>query len=342
MRGSMRVPALLLAVSLIFLSAGCAGGAGGSSVTGVPVLPKVGGLEKTTLNVAVVPSIDAAGFYVAMHEGLFSQEGLRINYTPAYDYNVIRAQAKGQFDISFNNYVTYIEAQLSQQANLRIFAEGSLLQPGSDVVMVLPHSRIQSLQQLTGHVLGVNSGPNIGYLLVASMLSENRLSVKATPGFSATSVMLPPSQNFPFPATRPLLSGQVAAAIMSEPYATQLAVQTGAAVIADADSGATSQFPMLGYAVTKAWAKANPNALKAFTIALEAGQEAADTNRAAVEAAFEALPQGAGHIDPLIAALMALNYYPLGVDPVRLQRVADVMQQFGLLHRRFNIGQLLN
>ena len=39
---------------------------------------------------------------------------------------------------------------------------------------------------------------------------------------------------------------------------------------------------------------------------------------------------------------MALSNYPLGVDPVRLQRVADVMQQFGLLHRRFNIGQLLN
>jgi NitT/TauT family transport system substrate-binding protein len=246
MRGRLRVPALLLAASLTFPGAGCSSGNGGSSVTGVPVLPKVGGLEKTTLNVAVMPSIDAAGFYIAMHEGLFDQEGLRIHYSPAYGYDVIPEQAKGQFDITFNNYVMYIQAQLNHQANLHIFAEGSLLQPGSDVVMVLPRSRIQSLQGLRGHVLGVNSGPNIGYLLVASMLNQNGLRMKATSGFSATSVMLPPNRNFPFPATQPLLSGQVAAAIMPEPYATELAEQEGAVAIADANSGCHQSVPDAG------------------------------------------------------------------------------------------------
>ena len=39
---------------------------------------------------------------------------------------------------------------------------------------------------------------------------------------------------------------------------------------------------------------------------------------------------------------MALSNYPLGVDPVRLQRVADVMREFGLLERHFNIGRLLS
>ena len=38
---------------------------------------------------------------------------------------------------------------------------------------------------------------------------------------------------------------------------------------------------------------------------------------------------------------MALNVYPLGVDAVRLQRVADVMRQFGFLKRRFDIRVLL-
>jgi NitT/TauT family transport system substrate-binding protein len=129
---------------------------------------------------------------------------------------------------------------------------------------------------------------------------------------------------------------------MSEPFATQLAEQHGGVTLADLSSGATEQFPVEGYAVTKAWAAANPNTLKAFQIALDAGQEIADANRAAVEAAFVALPQGAGHVDQRTAALMALSNYPLGIDPIRLQRVADVMQQFGLLKHRFNIGQLLN
>jgi NitT/TauT family transport system substrate-binding protein len=94
--------------------------------------------------------------------------------------------------------------------------------------------------------------------------------------------------------------------------------------------------------VTKAWAKANPNTLKAFDTALEAGQEIADTHRAAVEAAFVSLKPGQGHVGQLTAALMALSNYPLGVDPVRLQRVADVMQEFGLLKHHFSIEQLLS
>jgi hypothetical protein len=38
---------------------------------------------------------------------------------------------------------------------------------------------------------------------------------------------------------------------------------------------------------------------------------------------------------------MALSDYPLGVDPVRLQRVADVMQEFGLLKHHFSVEDLL-
>jgi hypothetical protein len=48
-----------------------------------------------------------------------------------------------------------------------------------------------------------------------------------------------------------------------------------------------------------------------------------------------------GQIPPIVAAVMALNNYPIGIDKARLQRVADEMLQFGLLHTRFDIGQLL-
>ena len=36
---------------------------------------------------------------------------------------------------------------------------------------------------------------------------------------------------------------------------------------------------------------------------------------------------------------MALNTYPIGIDQARLQRVADVMHQFGLLPNRFDVGE---
>jgi NitT/TauT family transport system substrate-binding protein len=94
--------------------------------------------------------------------------------------------------------------------------------------------------------------------------------------------------------------------------------------------------------VTKSWAKAHPNTLKAFLAALEAGQQIADTDRAAVEAAFESLngPKN-GQVTPLIASMMALDIYPLGVDKTRLQRVEDVMQQFKVLADEFNVQNML-
>jgi NitT/TauT family transport system substrate-binding protein len=340
MRRKLRIPAFLLVASVMLLGAGCAAG-GGASAAAVPVLQPVGNLEKTTLNVAVLPAIDSAGFFVAMNEGLFKQEGLTINYTPAFGDQVLGGQVKGQYDISGLGYVSFIHAQAIHSADLRIIAEGSLLEPGNQVIMVMPHSHIQTLAELRGHVLGVSPDGNIGFLLVSSALEENGIATK-TSGFSANSVMFPNAATFPFPATQPLVSGQVAAADMNEPFATQLEEQYGATILADLDSGATQQFPIEGYAATKAWAKANPNTLKAFQIALEAGQQLADTDRAAVEAAFEALKPREGHVDHQTAAVMALNNYPLSISEARLQRVADVMRQFGFLKRHFDINQLLS
>jgi len=39
--------------------------------------------------------------------------------------------------------------------------------------------------------------------------------------------------------------------------------------------------------------------------------------------------------------VMALNTYPIGIDATRIQRVADVMQQFGVLKSGFNVKNML-
>jgi hypothetical protein len=41
------------------------------------------------------------------------------------------------------------------------------------------------------------------------------------------------------------------------------------------------------------------------------------------------------------AAIMAFPNYPLGVDRVRLQRVADAMHRFGLLTQAFDVRQMV-
>src|ERR671930_334738 len=100
----------------------------------------------------------------------------------------------------------------------------------------------------------------------------------------------------------------------------------GLQVLCDLDQGATANFPVGWYVVTKAWAKKYPRTLAAFLYALRQGQQIADTHRPAVEQAMVNLPPP-NMLPPQIAAVMTLETYPLNIAPnidrPRVPRVAD-------------------
>jgi NitT/TauT family transport system substrate-binding protein len=327
-RSTMRILAPPLGIALLALS-----GCGGLSFNSGGTSPN--GLEKTTLNVAVVPAVDSAGFFVALHEGLFKAEGLTIHYTPAVSSDeVINQQVAGQYDITGGNYVSYIQHYVEDHQPLEIIAEGSVMQAGTQAIYTMPTSKIKSLSQLKGHLLGINAPLNINYLLAASVLTENGIKLSAV-NF--------PAGPIPFPdMAAELAAGKIAAAAMPEPFATAAEQQYGAVELADLNQGTTANFPIQGYVVTKSWAARNPDTLKAFLAALTKGQEIADTSRAAVEQAMESLdgPMN-GQIPPIVAAVMVVNIYPTAIDQIRIQRVADVMYQFGLLKTRFNVTPMI-
>ena len=324
-----RLRVLSPVAALVLLAvAGCAGVAGAGSAAN-------GGLEQTTLNVAVVPAVDSAGFFVALHEGLFARAGLTIRYTPAISSDtVIDQQVAGTYDITAGNYVSYIQHVADDHQPLQIIAEGSLMETGSQAIYTMPDSKIKSLAQLKGHVLGINAPGNINYLLAAAVLTQN--------GVTLTRVRFP-AKPIPFPLMAgELAAGKIDAAAMPEPFATAAEEQYGAVELADLNQGAAENFPILGYVATTTWVRQHPNTLRAFLAALEQGQEISDTSRSAVEQAMETIngPQN-GQVPPIVAAVMALDSYPIGVDRIRLQRVPDVMFQFGLLRSRLDIAQML-
>jgi NitT/TauT family transport system substrate-binding protein len=327
-RSRTRILASPIAIALLALS-----GCGALTASAGSTSPN--GLQKTTLNVAVVPAVDSAGFFVAMHEGLFKEQGLTIHYTPAVSSDeVIDQQIAGQYDITGGNYVSYIQHYVDDHQPLEIIAEGSVMQQGTQAIYTMPNSKIKTLAQLKGHLLGINAPLNINYLLAASVLTEN--------GVKLSQVRFPTAP-IPFPImAAQLAAGKIDAAAMPEPFATAAEQQYGAVELADLNQGATVQFPIQGYVVTKSWAEQNPGTLKAFLAALTEGQEIADTSRAAVEQAMEDLngPQN-GQIPPIVAAVMAVNIYPTAIDKVRIQRVADVMYQFGLLRSPFDVTPMI-
>jgi NitT/TauT family transport system substrate-binding protein len=339
-RGAEIVGAVIAAavLAILFLPKLAGGGDAAPSVMGEP-----------DLNVAVVPAVDSAGFFVALHQGLFAARGLHVTFVPAVSSEtVINAQALSQpldrIDISCGNYVSYIQAQENYDqgkrsssassgtvaANLDIFAEGSVMQTGAQGLYVMANSRIRTLADLEGKVIGVNAPGNILYLLAASALADTGLSVSGV-HFAY----------YPLPQMAAMLkAGKIAAAVLPEPFASQAEQAMALSQLADLDQGATVAFPVQGCAVTRQWAAQHPAELAAFRAAFEQGQEIADTNRAAVDQAMESLPTPLG-VTPVTAAVMALDSYPTGpVDVVRIQRVADVMRQF-LGFPVFNVGSMV-
>jgi NitT/TauT family transport system substrate-binding protein len=334
----------LLVTAVMLLAAGCSTGGSGAGTPGV---------EKPDLTVAVVPAVDSAGFFIALEEGLFKAQGLTVKFVPAISSaTVIDQQAESKIDITGGNYVSYIQAQSSWDAGIRpspsrpdilaadldIFAEGSVLQPGVMGLYTMPDSPITTLAQLKGRTVGNNAPKNLTYMVAASVLADHGIPpgdvhfVVAKGGFPK------------MPAE--LKAGAFNAVVLNEPFGSIAALSDGAATLADFDQGATTNFPVEGYVVTKQWAQKYPRTLAAFYKALEEGQQIADTNRGAVEAAFESLPSPLG-LSKATAAVMSLENYPVStgppgsVDTVQLRRVVDVMQQFIGFDPSFNIDSML-
>jgi NitT/TauT family transport system substrate-binding protein len=131
---------------------------------------------------------------------------------------------------------------------------------------------------------------------------------------------------------------RIDAASMPEPFVTGAEEAVGAQPLQDEDIGAAQALPIAGYVVTKTWAQKNPKTAAAFLKALIEGQRIADTNPRAVESSLVKYSLG---VTPTAAAVMALPSFPLNLDPVLIQRVADLMTQFGMLPTSYEVKPII-
>jgi NitT/TauT family transport system substrate-binding protein len=314
------VPRSMAAVVLsVVLAAGCASQAGMASESALiqPELPDI--------TVAATPAADLAGLYIAQEDGLFAKQGLHVTLEKiASNQAAVAAQLKGQVAISAQSYVTYIAAQAAG-ARFRILAEASTLKPGTRVLVTTAASRITSITGLAGKRIGVNGTNNIGTLLASALLAEYGVTPKKA------DFITDPKGYTDMP--RQLQAGTWGAALLAEPYATIAEQDYGDQELADTNQGTTENFPMDGYVATQAWAQKYPKTAADFVRAIQEGQVIADTSPLAVQAAiakYDDLPIK-------VTAVMAIPGFPTGaVEPQNIQRVADVMLEFGALSPRYS------
>lgn len=305
--------------AVAMLAAAC--GSGGRAATPA-------GVEKPDLTVAAVPSFDSAGLYVAQERGLFAAEGLHVTIVPAVSSStVIAGQLAGKYDVTVGAYPGYILADALHDADLRILAPASNMAPLTLEVMVPPGSPIQSVSELKGKRIGVNALNNIGTLLVSALLSNY--------GISQSEVHFVP---IPFPKMAAALSAhKVDAAWLSEPFVTGAEESVGALALADADQGVATGLPVSGFAVTQSWLDKYPRTAAAFRRAILKAQGIANTSLAVVQNAMVAY---AG-VSRATAQIAAIPSYPLQTNAPLLQRIANLMEQFGMTTQEFNVSQMI-
>jgi NitT/TauT family transport system substrate-binding protein len=309
-------------VGLGLLAAGCSGGGGSAAPTG---------LEKTNLTVAAVPAMDSAGLYIAQERGLFAAEGLRVTILPTTSgATAINGQLKGALDVTVGNYVSYIRQNAfhPKEDQFRALAAGSIMQAGNQDIMVPGNSKINTVSKLAGQKIAVNVKENIGTLLVSSVLADNAVQVPTTADFVA----------IPFTEmANALASGTVAAAWMPEPYVTEAEQKIGAVPLADSNQGHSENMPISGYMVTASWLKKYPNTAAAFRTAIEKAQTIAATEPAAIEQGmhkFAGTPQRA-------AAIADVPEFPTQQNAQLLQRLSNLMLNFGMLPQNYDVGQMI-
>lgn len=288
------------------------------------------GLEKSTITVGTMTIADTAPLQIAIQKGLFKAEGLTIKTrVVSGGAEAIPLLKAGQLDITFGNYVSLFTAASKDPGfKPKVVAEGFQSAPKTHTLMVRKDSPFHTIKDLAGKKIGVNTKHNVSTLLVRAAAKPQGVDFDEDKNF----VEIPPPN-----MEASLKSKSVDAVQAIEPFGTQMQEDMGARMISDLSSGPTADFPMGGYAATSKFADKNPRTVAAFQRALVKAEGMA-ADRKLVQ---QTLPTYAKGIDAKVASTMSYGSYPTSTSATRLQRVADVMQQFGYISNRMDVKPLL-
>ncbi|MET8158077.1 ABC transporter substrate-binding protein [Sphaerisporangium sp. NPDC005289] len=287
------------------------------------------GLEKTTINVSTSAIADHSALYIAQKKGFFKEEGLTVKteITPSTAATLPRL-INGSLDVAALAYFSIFSSQEAKAGDWRVVADA--YQAGPDVIdLVVPKdSKITSVKELDGKRVSIAAPNSVGQLAVGATLKTAGLD----PNKSVHWVPLA----FPeMPAK--LISGEIDAAWLPEPFLSNIQRENGARVIADTMTGAMADFPIAGWAATAEWTKKYPKTMAAFQRAILKGQQVAASDRKAVEAVLPDYTQ----IKPDVAAVMKLGVFPTSLNATRIQRVPDLMLEYGFLKGKMEAAPLL-
>jgi NitT/TauT family transport system substrate-binding protein len=311
MRRKRRAIAGLLSAAMVATLGGC-GLFGGKTAEGQA---PTGGLEKSVVKVAELKIIDCTPIHLAIDNGYFAAEGLKVELTTGTKGSAnLDNIMGGSVDIGSSSYPPAILAQAKKVAELKIITDSVTTTENLFLLVVKNGGPIKDPKDLVGKKIAVSSPGGIGELALRSQFKIRNVAV--------TKESFVPMAFADMPSA--LERGTVDAAVMNEPFTTQALQANGVTKLMSPFSGSTADFPTSGWIATKKFTEENPKTVAAFQRAMN--KAVADTqDRSKVEAA---VVKYVG-VQPNIATLMTLPVYPTSTDATRFQRVVELMHDVG-------------
>ena len=213
--------------------------------------------DTTPVRIAVLPIVEGLPLYAAQDGGFFEKQGVKVEFIPTSSA-AERDQliAAGQADATINDLLA-VALFNRDSIQLQVVRFAHVSAPGAPmyVIAAAPDSGIKTAKDLGGVEIGISQGSIIDYvthrMLEGSGLAADQIKTIAVPKIPDRMALL--------------LSGQVKAATLPQPFAT-IATQSGALPIVD-----DTQFPVLGNSVvsfSKSFIDDHPQSVQNFLTAL--------------------------------------------------------------------------
>lgn len=318
MSRSRKIPLVLALVAA--LAAAC----------GDDTAPEQGGngLEKSTINVAMLSLVVNAPYYIAVQEKLFEAEGLTVRTQPVQQstqaYPALKA---GDVDVVFANNASMLLGHDKGDMRVNLVAEGSRLTPKFMGVLVMPDSPITDAKGLEGHSLSVHVLNNIqaitfDAIAAAGGVDPAKLEYRQVvfPQMAAT-----------------MQKGDLDAIHTQEPFLTDTMQKLGARMVADGGAAPVTDLPLDGYFSLDTWTRQYPKTAAAFQRAIQKASGIA-ADRAKVEAI---LPTYARGIDPAVTKAMTMPTFGTDTSAERMQKLIDLMVEQKRLANRIDAGTIV-
>lgn len=284
-------------------------------------------LEKPKIKVSVMATVDLAPFRLAQESGYFKEQGLEVEAIDAPSGQAsMTKMIGGEVDIAVSTYMPFFVAKSKGAADIRLVADVASVSPKSNAIITVPNSTVKTVGDLAGKRIAITDKNTASHLLTISVLKDH--------GVDTSNIQWVP---MPLPnIAAALKNGNIDAGYTPEPYLTQAAKVVGATPVVDIGTGATQDFPLVGFGALGKFVTENPKTLAAFQRALsKAVRESAD------RAKVEQMVVKYAKIDAETASLLTLPTFGSTLDARRLQRVPDLLLQTGVITTKVDADSML-